>query len=29
MVDRAEFDEFLRDRAAEAGATRVTGTYEH
>ena len=27
MVDRAEFDEFLRARAAEAGATRVTGTY--
>jgi len=27
MVDRLEFDEFLRVRAAEAGATRVTGTY--
>jgi len=29
MVDRAEFDEFLRTRAAEAGATRVTGSFEH
>jgi len=28
MVDRAEYDEFLRTRAAEAGATRVTGQYE-
>jgi len=28
MVDRAEFDEFLRVRATEAGATRVTGQYE-
>lgn len=27
MVDRLEFDEFLRARAAEAGATRVTGAY--
>ncbi len=27
MVDREHFDEFLRARAAEAGATRVTGTY--
>jgi geranylgeranyl diphosphate/geranylgeranyl-bacteriochlorophyllide a reductase len=27
MVDRADFDEFLRTRAAEAGAERVTGTY--
>ncbi|SLN31894.1 geranylgeranyl diphosphate reductase [Roseisalinus antarcticus] len=27
MVDREHFDEFLRNRAAEAGATRVTGTY--
>ncbi len=27
MVDRQDFDEFLRCRAAEAGATRVTGTY--
>lgn len=27
MVDREHFDEFLRMRAAEAGATRVTGTY--
>jgi geranylgeranyl diphosphate/geranylgeranyl-bacteriochlorophyllide a reductase len=28
MVDRAEFDEFLRVRAAEAGAERVGGTYQ-
>jgi geranylgeranyl reductase len=28
MVDRAEFDEFLRVRAAEAGAERVRGTYQ-
>ncbi|MBB5514065.1 geranylgeranyl reductase [Rubricella aquisinus] len=27
MVDREHFDEFLRVRAAEAGATRLTGTY--
>ena len=27
MVDRAEFDEYLRCRAAERGATRATGTY--
>ena len=27
MVDREHFDEFLRVRAAEAGATHVTGTY--
>jgi len=27
MVDREHFDEFLRARAAEAGATRLTGTY--
>jgi geranylgeranyl reductase len=27
MVDREHFDEFLRVRAAEAGATRVTGTF--
>jgi len=27
MVDREHFDEFLRVRAAEAGAERVTGTY--
>ncbi len=27
MVDRAEFDEWLRRRAAEAGAVRSTGTY--
>lgn len=29
MVDREDFDEFLRARAAEAGATRMTGTYTH
>ena len=28
MVDRAEFDEWLRVRAAEAGAERRTGTFE-
>ncbi|GLI94849.1 geranylgeranyl diphosphate reductase [Methylocystis echinoides] len=28
MVDRCEFDEWLRERAALAGATRVTGSYE-
>ncbi len=28
MVDRAEFDEFLRTRAAQAGAERVAGTYK-
>jgi geranylgeranyl diphosphate/geranylgeranyl-bacteriochlorophyllide a reductase len=28
MVDRAEFDEFLRVRAAEAGAERISGTYQ-
>ncbi|MEM1132883.1 MAG: geranylgeranyl diphosphate reductase [Pseudomonadota bacterium] len=28
MVDRDEFDEWLRNRAAEAGAIRMTGTYE-
>ncbi|MFD0858470.1 geranylgeranyl diphosphate reductase [Roseovarius aquimarinus] len=27
MVDREHFDEFLRGRAEEAGATRITGTY--
>jgi geranylgeranyl reductase len=27
MVDRCEFDEFLRVRAAEAGAERVTGSF--
>lgn len=27
MVDRADFDEYLRVRAAESGATRATGTY--
>ncbi|MGR3485406.1 MAG: geranylgeranyl diphosphate reductase [Paracoccaceae bacterium] len=27
MVDRGAFDEFLRTRAAEAGATRLTGTF--
>ena len=27
MVDREHFDEFLRVRAAEAGADRMTGTY--
>ena len=28
MVDREHFDEFLRDRAAKAGAHRHTGTYK-
>ena len=28
MVDREDFDEFLRERAAEAGAERMTGTYK-
>lgn len=28
MVDRADFDEWLRNRAAEFGARRVTGAYE-
>ena len=28
MVDRETFDEWLRVRAQEAGATRITGTYE-
>jgi geranylgeranyl reductase len=28
MVDRAEFDEWLRERAAANGATRETGTFE-
>ncbi|WP_424360941.1 geranylgeranyl diphosphate reductase [Methylocystis parvus] len=28
MVDRCEFDEWLRARAASSGATRVTGAYE-
>jgi geranylgeranyl diphosphate/geranylgeranyl-bacteriochlorophyllide a reductase len=28
MVDREHFDEWLRERAAEAGAERRTGTYE-
>jgi geranylgeranyl reductase len=28
MVDRGEFDEWLRERAATAGATRHTGTFE-
>jgi geranylgeranyl diphosphate/geranylgeranyl-bacteriochlorophyllide a reductase len=27
MVDREQFDEYLRDRAAEVGATRITGSY--
>ena len=27
MVDREHFDEYLRARAAQAGATRLTGTY--
>ena len=27
MVDREHFDEYLRNRAAQAGATRVTGTF--
>jgi geranylgeranyl reductase len=28
MVDREDFDEFLRERAAKAGAVRATGTYK-
>jgi geranylgeranyl reductase len=28
MVDREHFDEFLRNRAADAGAERLTGTFE-
>ncbi|MBV0914187.1 geranylgeranyl diphosphate reductase [Anianabacter salinae] len=28
MVDREHFDEFLRNRAAKAGATRITGTFQ-
>ena len=28
MVDRADFDEWLRERAAESGAARFTGAYE-
>ncbi len=28
MVDRAVFDEFLRERAAKSGATRATGSFE-
>jgi geranylgeranyl reductase len=28
MVDREDFDEFLRERAAGAGAERMTGTYK-
>ncbi|MEQ9261076.1 MAG: geranylgeranyl diphosphate reductase [Roseovarius sp.] len=28
MVDREDFDEFLRERAQKAGATRATGTYK-
>ncbi|MFM7781329.1 MAG: FAD-dependent oxidoreductase, partial [Alphaproteobacteria bacterium] len=28
MVDREDFDEWLRERAAHAGAERQTGTYE-
>jgi geranylgeranyl diphosphate/geranylgeranyl-bacteriochlorophyllide a reductase len=29
MVDRESFDEWLRDRAARAGAERRTGTFDH
>jgi len=29
MVDREHFDEFLRARAAEAGAVRFAGSYDH
>lgn len=29
MVDREQFDEYLRNRAADAGAERITGTYTH
>ncbi len=28
MVDREHFDEWLRERAAETGVTRITGTFE-
>ncbi|MFK8051667.1 MAG: geranylgeranyl diphosphate reductase [Woeseiaceae bacterium] len=28
MVDRGEFDEWLRERAADAGATRINGTFK-
>jgi geranylgeranyl reductase len=28
LVDRDQFDEWLRDRAADSGATRITGTFE-
>ncbi|MGA2043385.1 MAG: geranylgeranyl diphosphate reductase [Roseiarcus sp.] len=28
MVDREDFDEWLRERAADSGATRVTGQYQ-
>ncbi|MEI4231544.1 geranylgeranyl diphosphate reductase [Roseovarius sp. D22-M7] len=28
MVDREHFDEFLRNRAGEAGAVRITGTFQ-
>src|SRR6202042_3106266 len=28
MVDRDSFDEWLRDRAAKSGATRLVGRYE-
>ena len=28
MVDREHFDAFLRNRAADAGATRITGTFQ-
>jgi geranylgeranyl diphosphate/geranylgeranyl-bacteriochlorophyllide a reductase len=29
MVDREHFDEYLRNRAAESGAKRITGSYTH
>jgi geranylgeranyl reductase len=29
MVDRAEFDEWLRERAADSGAARITGQFDH
>ena len=29
MVDREDFDPWLRDRAAASGADRITGTFEH
>lgn len=29
MVDREHFDEYLRERASLAGATRVTGSFDH